>query len=581
MSATIYYFLRQGDAVSGADTSRAYYIGISGLSPVRSILGITSWTIGYTDDSLSPSSPLIAGNGYGTSSNSYYYLYPTSVSVKIVYYNNPYDANNKIDAGFILQTNNYLLQTIGSNGTWAISAASLFSSQPTQASYNSGDYLTPNTSNEIYYVYPYESNKQLPNVYYFNIQDNIPNINSNADLSWTQYAIKYTNDLTVGSYYGFANWKIISNYDTSKGASTTLTVGDALNKNTYFLAPISGSGDIKIITIYYSNQTDAIAKSVSILGSDYLDYGDKGNWTVHTQGGFSTWKLASSSTGTSSQNSTYNTGDTLGTQRSDNIQVAAIYYLYPVASNITYYSSQADAIAGTNSIYTDSGSYTVSTRGGFSKWKIATTNSGMNTTLIYPSGAPLDNSTAGGAPATYALYPVIPCFLEGTDLLCLVEEREMYVPIQNIRKGMLVKTALDGYKKVELIGKRKISNPGNSERYENRLYKCSKAAYPELKKDLFITGCHSILVDELTDTQRADTIKSLERIFVTDNKYRLMAWLDERAEPWVSEGMYTVWHLALEATDERIRYGVYANGTLLTETTSLRFLKERCDMDLM
>jgi hypothetical protein len=87
-------------------------------------------------------------------------------------------------------------------------------------------------------------------------------------------------------------------------------------------------------------------------------------------------------------------------------------------------------------------------------------------------------------------------------------------------------------------------------------------------------------VSAITDTQREDTIKQLGRIFVTDKKYRLMASVDERAEPWNSEGSYTIWHFALENTDEKMNYGVYANGGLLVESCSIHFLKNKSNMTL-
>jgi len=174
--------------------------------------------------------------------------------------------------------------------------------------------------------------------------------------------------------------------------------------------------------------------------------------------------------------------------------------------------------------------------------------------------------------------PVNPCFLEGSTILCQVDGKDTYIPVEKIRAGTLVKTSRDGYKKVEIIGKADIKNPGTTERLQNRLYKCSPAKYPELKDDLFITGCHSILVNSITDLEREYTIKYLGGIFVTDKKYRLMACVDERAEPWASEGTYTIWHFALESEHEVGNFGVYANGGLLVETCSLRFMKNHSNM---
>ena len=180
----------------------------------------------------------------------------------------------------------------------------------------------------------------------------------------------------------------------------------------------------------------------------------------------------------------------------------------------------------------------------------------------------------------WRVYPSAPCLLEGSKILCLINGYETYRPIETLTPGTLVKTSRDGYKKVELIGKGTLRNPGTNERIEDRLYKCSPANYPELKENLYITGAHSILVDSLTTVQREETIRHLGQIFVTDRKYRLMACLDERAEPWNSEGLHPIWHLALENENVRMNYGVYANG-LLVETCSINTLRNKSNMTLV
>ena len=250
-----------------------------------------------------------------------------------------------------------------------------------------------------------------------------------------------------------------------------------------------------------------------------------------------------------------------------------------------YYATEADALAalGNYSGFYNSGivvSLTVGdvnfgTNGGFTSWRIASNSTGTaNQTLVYPNGSTISLD------GIYYLYPSTPCFLEGTQILCQVNDKETYLPIEQIQPGTLVKTSLNGFKKVDAIGKGKIQNPGSNERTQNRLYKCSVDNYPELENDLFITGCHSILVDSLTDTQRQDTIKTLGKIYVTDKKYRLMASLDDRAIPWNSEGEYTIWHFALENNDYYMNYGVYANGGLLVETCSKRFMNRLSNLTL-
>jgi len=250
---------------------------------------------------------------------------------------------------------------------------------------------------------------------------------------------------------------------------------------------------------------------------------------------------------------------------------------------IYYYATEIDANTITNQIG-NSGSfvYTVGTGGpfgGFTSWRISSISSigGSSSSGVYPDGSVLD---ASGATAVYNLYPSTPCFLQGSTILCHVEGVERYVLIEDLKVGTLVKTSLNGYKPVVLLGKGAIRNPGNDARIEGRLYKCSRTKYPQLKHDLYITGGHSILEFPITEKQSAETMKRLGDLFVTDKKYRLMACIDERAEPWNSEGTYTIWSFALENQYETQNYGVYANGGLLVESCSIRFLKNKSNMTL-
>ena len=211
-------------------------------------------------------------------------------------------------------------------------------------------------------------------------------------------------------------------------------------------------------------------------------------------------------------------------------------------------------------------------------WKIASSSTGSSSqVVVWNDGQTLDAS------GTYFLYPMPSgsvCFLEGTTVLCFLEGKEQYVPVEKLTKGTLVRTLRDGYKKVELIAKEEMSNPGTDERIEQRLYKCSTSRYPELTSDLYLTGCHSILVDTITSDERAQLVKHLDRIFVTDKKYRLIACVDERAEPWNSEGTYTVWHFALEHGNAKMNYGVFVNGGLLVESCSKHVLINKSNMVL-
>ena len=173
-----------------------------------------------------------------------------------------------------------------------------------------------------------------------------------------------------------------------------------------------------------------------------------------------------------------------------------------------------------------------------------------------------------------------PCFLEGTKILCFENNQEVYRPIEGLRKGDLVKTIYNGFLPIYMIGTSRIYNPGNDYRVTNRLYKCSKEKYPALFEDLYITGCHSILVPSMTDDQWENTKAVNGTIYVTDNHFRLIACADERAEPFNQEGFMNIYHIALENSDYFMNYGIYANG-LLVESCSKRYLTEISNMQIM
>jgi hypothetical protein len=259
-------------------------------------------------------------------------------------------------------------------------------------------------------------------------------------------------------------------------------------------------------------------------------------------------------------------------------------FAQPVGGVVTYFfQSQADALAyPISSPISAYGSYTIPAPGfvgGYTHWRLASNSTGPDPqNVVYTTGQTLNGN---GTTDIYYLYPTAPCFLEGSKILCRVEGVETYVPVENLRPGTLVKTSRDGYKKVEVIGKGTIRNPGTSDRIEDRLYKCSPAKYPALTEDLFITGCHSILEFPITEKQKEDTISRQGKLYVTDKKYRLMACVDERAEPWAAEGTYTIWHFALEHEDDGMNYGVYANGGLLVETCSIRTLKNKSNFTIL
>ena len=179
------------------------------------------------------------------------------------------------------------------------------------------------------------------------------------------------------------------------------------------------------------------------------------------------------------------------------------------------------------------------------------------------------------------------CFKADTKILTA----NGYIPVQELRKGDLIKTLRDGYKPIVLLGKQDIKHDAHANAHannnnitsaenKNRLYRCSRQNFPDLFEELVITGAHSILVDDLTDSQQENIIKVLSKIYITDNKYRLPACVDERATIYEKSGNYTIYHLALEHDNYYMNYGIYANG-LVVETCSQRSLNEYSGMTLL
>ena len=175
--------------------------------------------------------------------------------------------------------------------------------------------------------------------------------------------------------------------------------------------------------------------------------------------------------------------------------------------------------------------------------------------------------------STYTLNNVY-CFKEATKILCFTDKEE-YIPIENLKPGVLVKTVSSGFKKIEAIGYARVYyDIKNNGRTKKNLYKLCKTEFPELFEDLVITGCHSILVKEfINEEQRNKTIEVNGNTYLTDSHYRLPACADNRIQIYDVDDVHVVWHFSLEHTDYFMNYGVYANG-LLVETTSNRMMKE-------
>jgi hypothetical protein len=158
------------------------------------------------------------------------------------------------------------------------------------------------------------------------------------------------------------------------------------------------------------------------------------------------------------------------------------------------------------------------------------------------------------------------CFNEGTKILCLNKHfEEEYIPIENLRKGHLVKSFKHGYRKIDLIGKNPMIN--NPEIFNACMYKMQKTDQNGLIEDLIVTGGHAILVDDLSE-HKEENDKIFGTTHMIDDKYLLLCAVSKDFKKLDHINLYTYYHFTLENNgNDDERYGVWANG-ILTETPS-------------
>ena len=193
------------------------------------------------------------------------------------------------------------------------------------------------------------------------------------------------------------------------------------------------------------------------------------------------------------------------------------------------------------------------------------------------------------------------CFKEGTKILCMIDKREQYVAIEDIKENTFVKiynkTGKGGhYRKAKFIVKSALEN--SSESTINKLYCIKKERHNKLIEDLYVTGSHALLYDELTDMEYekmsrlvehyntytirleneenmpADEVENMKGLMKYYNdykmelqdKYKLIAYFDERFEEVNDEGVFNIYHIVLENANKYDNYGIWANGILAEST---------------
>ena len=156
------------------------------------------------------------------------------------------------------------------------------------------------------------------------------------------------------------------------------------------------------------------------------------------------------------------------------------------------------------------------------------------------------------------------CFNEDTKILCFNSEtnEEYYEPIQNLKKGDLVKTYLHGYRKVDIMCKGKLRN--NTKWFTTCMYKMCKTETNELIEDLIVIGGHAILVDKLSEEEYLRTCSIWGTPLRIDEKYLLLAGISDKFERVEGDDIYTYYHFCVENDgNDETRYGIWANGVLV------------------
>ena len=183
---------------------------------------------------------------------------------------------------------------------------------------------------------------------------------------------------------------------------------------------------------------------------------------------------------------------------------------------------------------------------------------------------------------TFLLNPP-ECFKKGTQILC---ENDIYIPIEELKIGTLVKTYKHGYKKVTTILYDKVFDKCSRDKtckdffqnICNQMYTYPRELNPDLIADLHLTGGHSLLLDTLTDEEsnNMSQINWAKEDLMIEDKYKLLACYNRKFNISTEQDNVDVYHFTLESPENAkptYVYGVYANG-ILAESCSILSMRK-------
>jgi hypothetical protein len=220
----------------------------------------------------------------------------------------------------------------------------------------------------------------------------------------------------------------------------------------------------------------------------------------------------------------------------------------------------------------------VDTEYGASGWLIYYDNATSTTLFQYKNASNAWVSVPSSA-TTFSITEVlynhpqnnVPCFNQGTKILCLNKNSvEEYVPVENLRKGDLVKTYLHGYKKIKAIGVNRFVNDPST--YRKCMYVMKKEKNADLIEDLTVTGDHSILIDNVRQEEIMEMRRRLAREERIGPKRLVMSSISNQFEKQTDVSEYTYYHFCVE-DDNCIhrKFGVWSNGILSEIPSSSEF----------
>ena len=169
------------------------------------------------------------------------------------------------------------------------------------------------------------------------------------------------------------------------------------------------------------------------------------------------------------------------------------------------------------------------------------------------------------------------CFDSSTSILCLINNEEKYIPFRQLEKNILVKIYLKDnkyeYKEIDSIGYGEMIN--NPNKWNECMYELKNEKQDENLpfESLILTGGHSILVSSLTEDQEKKQKRNWRYNRMIEDKYLLLAHVNEKFEKIKNRNSYTYFHLILKSENKDERFGIWANG-ILTEICSKKTFKK-------